>query len=92
MTSLGVSGQEKAIKLSQNLLEKLFGGGTSGAVAIRHWDGTLWPDGQPGPATLVLKHPSALRSMLPHPQNCVWPRPFSMMIAISKATWRLFLE
>lgn len=32
-------------------------------VAVRLWDGTLWPDETPRPATLVLKHPGALRAM-----------------------------
>ena len=33
-------------------------------VAIRLWDGTLWPDTRPRAATLVLKTPYALREML----------------------------
>jgi len=32
-------------------------------VSVRLWDGTLWPDETPRPATLVLKHPGALRAM-----------------------------
>lgn len=33
-------------------------------ISIRLWDGTLWPDENPREATVVLKHPGALRSML----------------------------
>ncbi|MBC7238955.1 MAG: class I SAM-dependent methyltransferase, partial [Chloroflexi bacterium] len=32
-------------------------------VSVRLWDGTFWPDETPRPATLVLKHPGALRAM-----------------------------
>lgn len=32
-------------------------------VAFRLWDGSHWPDDRPRPATLVLKHPAALREM-----------------------------
>lgn len=32
-------------------------------VAVRLWDRTPWPDGRPRPATIVLKHPGALRRM-----------------------------
>jgi cyclopropane-fatty-acyl-phospholipid synthase len=31
---------------------------------VRLWDGTFWPDEAPRRATLVLKHPGALRTML----------------------------
>jgi cyclopropane-fatty-acyl-phospholipid synthase len=33
-------------------------------VSFQLWDGTLWPDERPRAATLVLKHPGALREML----------------------------
>ncbi|HWR65480.1 MAG TPA: cyclopropane-fatty-acyl-phospholipid synthase family protein [Bellilinea sp.] len=33
------------------------------SVGVRLWDGTVWPDSNPRPATLVLHHPGALRSM-----------------------------
>ncbi len=44
------------------LLESLFGGG-SNSVGVRLWDGTPWPDDSPRRATIVLKHPGALRAM-----------------------------
>ncbi len=33
-------------------------------LSFRLWDGTLWPDATPRPATLVLNRPSTLREML----------------------------
>ncbi|HTO04046.1 MAG TPA: class I SAM-dependent methyltransferase, partial [Opitutus sp.] len=32
-------------------------------VSFRLWDGTRWPDAEPRPATIVLKHPGAMREM-----------------------------
>ena len=45
------------------LLGELFKDGAVKDVRFRLWDGTCWPDEQPRPATVVLKHPGALRSM-----------------------------
>ena len=53
----------RAAKLTLQLLGKLFNGKTAPNVGVRLWDGTRWPDDQPRPATLVLNHPGALRSM-----------------------------
>jgi cyclopropane-fatty-acyl-phospholipid synthase len=47
-----------------DLLERLLGHASLENVAIRLWDGTLWPDARPRAATVVLKHPGALRNML----------------------------
>ncbi len=44
-------------------LEELFESAPLHNVAFRLWDGTLWPDEQAHPATVVLKHPGALREM-----------------------------
>lgn len=44
-------------------LNKLFGLTSLRNVAVRLWDGTLWPDEQPRAVTLMLKHPGALRAM-----------------------------
>jgi cyclopropane-fatty-acyl-phospholipid synthase len=49
--------------LTLELLESLFGRETEDAPAVRLWNGTSWPDDRPRPATLVLRHPGALRSM-----------------------------
>ena len=53
--------------LTLDLLKALFGRTPPGAVRFQLWDGTGWPDPGPGGgevrATLVLKHPGALRSM-----------------------------
>lgn len=53
--------REKSISLQ--ILEQLFSGEASGKVGIQLWDGTLWPDERPRPATIILKHPGALRAM-----------------------------
>ena len=49
--------------LSRRLLDELFGRSGDSKVAVRLWDGTRWPDENPRPATLVLRHPGALRAM-----------------------------
>ena len=49
--------------ISLRLLEALFGTDGGGKVSVRLWDGTLWPDERPRSATLVLRHPGALRAM-----------------------------
>ncbi|MCX7671617.1 MAG: class I SAM-dependent methyltransferase, partial [Anaerolineae bacterium] len=46
------------------ILESLFDAAARQRVGVRLWDGTSWPDDAPRPATLVLKHPGALRAML----------------------------
>jgi cyclopropane-fatty-acyl-phospholipid synthase len=53
---------EAAATLS--FLDRLFLQTPLSDVAIRLWDGTLWPDAAPRAATLELKHPGALRAML----------------------------
>jgi len=50
--------------LTLRLLDDLFGSLPAMPVTFRLWDGTLWPDAQPRAATVVLKHPGALRAML----------------------------
>jgi cyclopropane-fatty-acyl-phospholipid synthase len=54
----------KAESLTFRLMDRLFGGQPEPKVGARLWDGSLWPDGAPRAATLVLKHPGALRRML----------------------------
>ncbi len=54
---------EQAAIVTRRLLARLFIGPAAQQVSVRLWDGTLWPDDAPRPATLVLKHPGALRAM-----------------------------
>ena len=54
---------EPAAQLTLRLLDELFGG-TTVPVTVRLWDGTPWPDTAQRQATVVLKHPGALRAML----------------------------
>ena len=55
---------EPGTETTISFLHKLLGGTPLKHVAIRLWDGTLWPDDQPRAATFVLKHPGALHEML----------------------------
>jgi cyclopropane-fatty-acyl-phospholipid synthase len=52
-----------ATRLTLRLLDELFTGDAVQKVGVRLWDGTRWPDESPRPATLILKHPGALRAM-----------------------------
>lgn len=54
---------DEATHLTLDLLESLIPAEARQQVGIRLWDGTRWPDEAPRPATLVLKHPGALRAM-----------------------------
>ncbi len=51
-------------ELTRRVLQELFIGEAARRVGVRMWDGTCWPDAAARPATLVLKHPGALRAML----------------------------
>ena len=55
----------EAARLTVRLLEELgFGDSKVGSrIGVRLWNGTLWPDDAPRPATVVLHHPGALREM-----------------------------
>ena len=63
MSTAETGPSDQAIERSRNLLDTLFGSYTGDEVAVRLWDGTQWPDDGPRPATIVLKHPGALRQM-----------------------------
>lgn len=59
---------DQAADLTRSILSELFGpapgsGAPAPGIAARLWDGSRWPDDQVGRATLVLKHPGALRAM-----------------------------
>lgn len=55
---------DDAKRLTLGLMDEVFGGKPTLKVGARFWDGSLWPDAAPRAATLVLKHPGALRAML----------------------------
>ncbi|MGC8780945.1 MAG: hypothetical protein ACP5UQ_08790, partial [Anaerolineae bacterium] len=55
---------DEAASRTLRILESLFDAESRQRVGVRLWDGTTWPDGASRPATLVLKHPGALRAML----------------------------
>jgi cyclopropane-fatty-acyl-phospholipid synthase len=52
---------DQAAERTRRLLDKLFGSYLGSQVAVRLWDGTQLPDAAPRAATIVLKHPGALR-------------------------------
>lgn len=62
MTTQTLISNDKAIALQ--LLEELFLPPGLEQVRVRLWDGSLWPGDGEANATLVLKHPGALRAML----------------------------
>jgi cyclopropane-fatty-acyl-phospholipid synthase len=53
---------DQTIEITHSLLERLFGDEINGAN-VRLWDGSYWPTQGPAQATLMLKHPGALRAM-----------------------------
>ncbi|HVZ62986.1 MAG TPA: cyclopropane-fatty-acyl-phospholipid synthase family protein [Lacunisphaera sp.] len=55
---------DSATEATVAFLDKLFARAPLQNTSIRLWDGTTWPDDRPRPATVVLKHPGALRAML----------------------------
>lgn len=56
--------RESVAEATVSLLERLFAHAPLRNVAVKLWDGTVWPDARPRPATVVLTHPGALRAML----------------------------
>jgi cyclopropane-fatty-acyl-phospholipid synthase len=52
------------VSTTRRFLDRLFAEAPLERVALRLWDGSRWPDDRPRPATVVLKHPGAVRSML----------------------------
>jgi len=55
---------ESVTESTVGFLNRLFAHVPLENVSIRLWDGTRWPDDKPRAATVVLKHPGALRGML----------------------------
>ncbi|MDB6167414.1 MAG: putative cyclopropane-fatty-acyl-phospholipid synthase [Verrucomicrobia bacterium] len=53
-----------AVSSTRRFLDRLFSEAPLERVSLRLWDGSRWPDDRPRPATVVLKHPGAVRSML----------------------------
>lgn len=51
-------------ELTLSLLDELLPNALMDDMGVRLWDGTCIPDAAPRKATLVLKHPGSLRSML----------------------------
>jgi cyclopropane-fatty-acyl-phospholipid synthase len=54
---------DPAADLTLGLLQQLFKDQPSPQVSVRLWNDRMWPDDTPQSATLVLKHPGALRNM-----------------------------
>lgn len=54
---------ESDTQSSVEFLQELFGQLSLDEIGVRLWDGTPWPDARPRAATIVLKHPAALREM-----------------------------
>ena len=63
MTAKRADSIGRAAERTLHLLRKLFSGKSALNVGVRLWDGTRWPDDRIRPATLVLNHPGALRTM-----------------------------
>jgi cyclopropane-fatty-acyl-phospholipid synthase len=64
MSATKVESRDQAAELTISMLKDLLPEEVFHELGVRLWDGTQWPDGNPRPATIVLKHPGALRSML----------------------------
>jgi len=54
---------DEAASRTLRILDGVFDAEAKQRVGVRLWDGTRWPDDAPRPATLVLNHPGALRTM-----------------------------
>jgi len=55
--------EDERVDQTLHLLDRIFTTPATINVGVRLWDGTLWPSSTPRPATIVLKHPGALREM-----------------------------
>jgi cyclopropane-fatty-acyl-phospholipid synthase len=52
------------VSSTRRFLDRLFAQAPLEHVSLRFWDGSRWPDDRPRAATVVLKHPGAIRRML----------------------------
>lgn len=64
MSATKVDARDQAAELTLSILQDLLSEEGSRELGVRLWDGTQWPNSSSHPATIVLKHPGALRSML----------------------------
>jgi cyclopropane-fatty-acyl-phospholipid synthase len=55
---------DETIDLTLRILNDFLTDAPESDVGVRLWNGALWPDNKPHAATIVLKHPGALRAML----------------------------
>jgi cyclopropane-fatty-acyl-phospholipid synthase len=63
MSATSTVTKDESAVITLRILEELIGKSAQ-TIHVRLWDGSYWPDDRPHPATLVLKHPGALRAML----------------------------
>ena len=54
---------EEDIQTSVRILSELFNAEALRKLRIQLWDGTYWPNADPRPVTLIIRHPGSLRSM-----------------------------
>ncbi len=55
---------DSTTEVTVEILDKLLAHLPLANVSFRLWNGAVWPDAAPRPATIALKHPGALRAML----------------------------
>lgn len=53
----------REVEITSRLLAELFPERALRDIRVRLWEGTYWPDDAPRRATIILKHPGALRRM-----------------------------
>lgn len=63
MNTLPSTKTDEHVRLTTRILKQLLDEESVKRVNVRLWDGTYWPDEAPRRATLVLKHPGALKEM-----------------------------
>lgn len=54
---------DQAVRASIEFLDAILDEAVTRDVNVRFWEGTVWPDENPRPATIVLNHPGAIRRM-----------------------------
>lgn len=71
-------------------LDEFLGGRETEWAGFRPWEGTPWPDDRARPATIVLKHPGALRAMFLQGSEVALAEAYLSLILTSKGMWRLY--